>query len=408
MYMRICLASIHPRLLSGQIDSLVGLARALRARGHEVKIISAFAEEDLFDSQRAFARAAEPGRLVPRLARMSRIWRAIEREARVSDLVHLNLPTPSFTLLANLLQARLAVPLVVGFEAHLIGPGDVLPHGRLLAAPKFYGPRLLVNNAAVARLSGFRAAHYVVASAFQAAELAAAGAPPERITTIPNLFDWARLTKDDPVDGQLGELPPDRPRIGYIGHFNHVKGVDLLVRALPEIGARYPDARLILAWSGLGDARPIQQAIAQTGLADRVTILGRVAVGSFLSRCDVCVLPYRLTIGQAAFPGLVLEAMAAGVPLVTSDLPLLCELVGKDQVARLARPEDPLDLARQICALLDDPAGGRAMVERQRRTITARLSPTLLVRRYEELYENTLVGAGAGQAHVLSAARGGS
>lgn len=397
--MRVCIASIHPRLLSGQIDSMVALGRGLRDRGHKVALVSAFAEQDLLDEQRAFGEAAEPGHLIPRLARLSRIWIGIEREAATADLVHLNLPTPSFTPLANVLQRRIKKPVIVGFEAHLIRVEDVVPHGRWLAAPKFYVPRLLVNNRGVAQLGGFQAAHYVVASGYQAEELLRAGAPFDRVSAIPTLFDWARLSGDGGTTPPA--IPNGRPVIGYIGHFNHVKGVDVLIRALPRIRARFPDAKLALAWSGLGDAGPVKKAIAETGLSDQIHILGRVSVAEMFAQCDLAVLPYRLTIGQAAFPGLVLEAMAVGIPLVTTDLPLLRELVADEKLALLARPEDASDLADKACHLLTNRAEARAMVERQRAAIRTRLDPTALVERYEELYAKVITDAVRRQESVL-------
>jgi glycosyltransferase involved in cell wall biosynthesis len=398
---RICLASIHPRLLSGQIDSLVGLARLLRERGHEVSIVSAFADVDLLDADRAFGAAAEAGHLVPRMTRLLNIGQALDREGRRSDLIHLNLPTPSFGVVANILQARLGRPVVVGFEAHLPTLLDIYRQAYVSAAPRFYLPHLLINNRLLARLGGFGAAHYVVASQYQLDELVGLGAPADRVSAIPNLFDPARLTSVGGRSPMAERSGREGARIGYVGHFNHVKGVDLLVRALPAIRRSHPHARLALAWSGLGDAGLVRRAIAEAGVSEQVELVGRVSVDAFLAECDVCVLPYRLTMGQAAFPGLVLEAMAVGVPLVTTDLPLLRELLQGDGLALLAQPENPTDLARHITRLLDDPAGAGRMVARQRRAIATRLSPTILVRRYEELYERVLSPEPAGQAGVL-------
>jgi glycosyltransferase involved in cell wall biosynthesis len=401
--MRICLATIHPRLLSGQLDSLAGLARLLRARGHEVAIVTPFTDDDVLDARRAFGPAAEGKTILPRLARLHQIWQTIAREGGAADVVHLNLPTPSFGVLANLVAARLRTPLIVGYEAHLPRSADLLRPSYLRDAARFYLPRLVVNNSALVRLAGFAADHYVVASQFQADELARLGLSTDRISTIPNLFDPARLSED------VGESPLTAirrgpgPLLAYVGHFNHVKGVDVLVRAFPGVLARHPEARLVLAWSGLGDAGPVQRAINETGAADRIHLLGRVPVARLLAECDGCVLPYRLTIGQAAFPGLVLEAMAVGVPLVSSDLPLLRELLAPDDLAYLARPDDPTDLAAQINRLLDQPAAAQSMVTRQKRAIRSNLAPAILVRRYEDLYERVIAGAPARQASVLPA-----
>src|SRR5581483_7129621 len=108
--MRICLASIHPRALSGQIDGLVGLARELGRRGHRVRVVSAFAEDALLGHDRLGLAGGDRGALLPKLARIRRIERALERSAGDADVIQLNLPTPAFSALADLLQWRVDVP----------------------------------------------------------------------------------------------------------------------------------------------------------------------------------------------------------------------------------------------------------------------------------------------------------
>src|SRR5207245_1621096 len=114
---------------------------------------------------------------------------------------------------------------------------------------------------------------YVVSSRMQADELAGLGIDSDRIATIPNLFDWSRLIDDVASSPEIEDLPDDGPLVSYIGHFNHVKGVDVLVRALPALLARHPKARLVIAWSGLGPPALVERAIAETGVGDRVHLL---------------------------------------------------------------------------------------------------------------------------------------
>lgn len=381
--MKICLVSIHPRLLSGQINSLVGLARALRERGHQVRLVTAFAEPRLLDPDRIYGPEAHAGLLPAKLLRVARIIRRLQDAARDADVVQVNLPTPSFGVVGDLVQAVLHRPIIVGFEAQLPSAREIVGP-RLAAAPQFYLPQLLINNRLVARTAGFRAVWYVVASELQANELVDLGVARERIRVIPNLIDTARLHEE--VDAEAFQLPRGGPILGYVGHFNHVKGVDLLIRALPRVLQAYPNAQLVLAWSGLGPREPIRRAIVECGVANRVHLLGRVPVTAFLRQVDLLVLPYRLTIGQAAYPGLVLEAMATGVPLVTSDLPLLRELIEPGRQAELARVEDPSDLARCIVHLLDNPQHRLAMVDEQRRLVRSAFDPARLVLKYEEIY----------------------
>ncbi len=383
--MQVCLVSIHPRLLSGQINSLVGLAHALRAHGHQVRLVTAFAEARLLDPDRVYGPEAHAGLLPAKMARVFRIIKRLHHAAAGADVVHLNLPTPAFSFVGDLVQQVLNRPIVVGFEAHLLAGADYC-HLPIRQAPTFYLPWLTMNNPLLARLSPFSAARYVVASQLQAEELRSLGAPTDRIAIIPNLIDRQRVAAEAEADLDGVEWPHDGPVLSYIGHFNHVKGVDVLIRAFPRVLQAYPTARLLIAWSGLGPATPIAQAIAASGAGERIQVLGRVPVGAVLRRSSAFVLPYRLTIGQAAYPGLVLEALASGVPLVTSDLPLLRELGEPGEVAELARPEDPEDLARTIVRLLADPSHQAAMVARQRALVRNSFDPDSLVRRYEEVY----------------------
>lgn len=382
--MKVCLVSIHPRLLSGQINSLVGLARGLRDRGHQVTLVTAFAETRLYDPDRIYGPEASAGILLSKLVRVVRIVRRLQEAAQDADVVQMNLPTPSFSIIGDVVQALLRRPIIVGFEAQLPATRDLLG-SRMVAAPQFYLPQLLINNRMTAGASRFRAARYVVASRLQAAELGTFGVSPDRISVIPNVIDLARIRED--FDPDAVQLPIDSPLISYIGHFNHVKGVDVLIRALPGVLERYPTARLVIAWSGLGPREPIRRAIKEAGVRERVQIIGRVPVSGLLRQSDIFVLPYRLTIGQAAYPGLVLEAMATGVPLVTSDLPLLRELIEPGQEAELARPEDPHDLARSIVRLLDDPGRRHEMIFAQQRLMHQMFDPEHLVQKYEAIYD---------------------
>jgi glycosyltransferase involved in cell wall biosynthesis len=387
--LRICLASIHPRALSGQIDALVGLARELKNGGHEVCVVSAFDEARLLDDRLALS-DGDRGRLLPKLARIRRIFATLQRRAIGADVVHFNLPTPAFGLLADLLQARVTAPVVVGYEAHMAPISHLIRPGYLLSAPQFYLPRLCVNNGLVARLSSRRAARYIVSSQLQSTELASLGVEPTRIAEIPNVIDLSKCRPCSPALARRSLGLPGGKLIGYLGHFNHVKGVDCLVDAFAEVARMLPDARLVIAWSGLGASAPIQAAIRRLGLADRVIMVGKVDVASFMAAVDVVALPYRLTIGQAAFPGVVLEAMAMGVPLVTSDLPLLREMVADGETALLCPPEDRMALARQIVRLLTDRELARQMTANQKTVVARRFETELLARRYEKVYEDVI------------------
>jgi glycosyltransferase involved in cell wall biosynthesis len=381
--MRVCLASLHPRLPSGQIAGVVGLARALVRLGVEVRLVTA-AGDDLLSGDRLTAVEASPPWRWP-----GRIGQTLQRLARAAcavDLVQLNLPTPAFALLGDLLQRLLPVPVVVGFEAHLAETGQLLRGRQLWTAPRFYLPRLLVNNGLWARCTGHLCARYIVSSSLQARELLALGYPAARVSVLPNLIDEEKLRRSDRSAARRRLGLPEGRLVAYVGHYHPVKGVETLIAAFGRCRERLPASHLVLAWSGLGDPRPVEAAIGRSRLDGRVLRLGRVPVGLLLSAVDLLALPYRFTMGQSAYPGLVLEALAIGVPLVTSALPLLQELLGPDQAALLVPPDDSQALAAALECLLTDPVLAHRMVAAQAQLWHTRLAPAVVARRYLDLY----------------------
>ncbi|MBI2941865.1 MAG: glycosyltransferase, partial [Chloroflexi bacterium] len=294
-------------------------------------------------------------------------------------------------------------PVVVGFEAHLAETGRLLRSGGLWASPRFYLPRLLVNNGLIARCAWRRAKQYVVSSQHQAAELRRLGFPETRISVLPNVVDTGKLERLDRREARrrLG-LPDDVQLIAYVGHYHHVKGVEVLVEAFADLARRRDSCSLVLAWSGLGDPRPIERAIQGAGVADRVIRAGRIPIGAFLSAVDVLALPYRSTMGQHAYPGLILEAMAIGVPLVTSDLPLLRDLLTHERTGLLVPPGDTQALAQGVDQLLEDRALAGQMAAAQRQLLAGRLNPKEVAKRYVRVYRQAL----AGQATVLRPTEG--
>jgi glycosyltransferase involved in cell wall biosynthesis len=169
---------------------------------------------------------------------------------------------------------------------------------------------------------------------------------------------------DVPVGREFpGLAPADGRRVLYAGQLYPWKGVDVLVQAI----ARLPQARLVILGGieGEPDAARIRALVESLGLSDRVEMPGHVGparVAEELARTSVVAVPFLKTAmtERHTSPLKAFEAMAAGRPLVASDLPSSREFLKSGETALLVPPGDPQLLAEAIGRLLDD----RTLAER--------------------------------------------
>src|SRR5438093_9855934 len=214
--MRVCLASLHPRVLSGQIDSLTGLGRALNRRGHDVTLIAPFDTSTLLD-QALHELDTGPQRLMAASRAMISALPRIVAASRRSDVLHLALPTPAFSWLGDLVSMAGTAPVLVSFEGHLAHAGQLMDALRRPNTLGSYLPLWLVNNGLFGRMSVRLCERYVVSSEYQRAELLELGVPARRITVLTNVVDQTKLAGCDQRGARrsLG-LREDAPPVGSI------------------------------------------------------------------------------------------------------------------------------------------------------------------------------------------------
>ncbi len=139
--------------------------------------------------------------------------------------------------------------------------------------------------------------------------------------------------------------------IGYVGRMVHMKGVDLLIRAV----ASMPDTQLRLVGSG-DNVKPIQSLCNQLGLSGQVEWLPSLEereLPEFIRDLDVLVLPSRLTSGWMEQLGRVLiEAMAVGTPVIGAKTGAIPEVIG--DAGMLFDEDDHVGLSVQLGRLKDD------------------------------------------------------
>jgi glycosyltransferase involved in cell wall biosynthesis len=181
----------------------------------------------------------------------------------------------------------------------------------------------------------------------------------------------------------LGAGPTDRLLLAVARH-DYQKGLDVLLRALPLVGAEVPKVRLIVAGREGDQTAALRETAGELGLGDCVTFLGaRSDVPDLLCAADVFVLPTR----REGFPGAVLEAMALEAPIVATTIPTVTEAVVAGEHALLVPPDDAGTLAAAILAVLSFPEASqqRARMARARfqDNFTIERSADGMVRFYE-------------------------
>lgn len=225
----------------------------------------------------------------------------------------------------------------------------------------------------------YRLAHRVVANAKAGGDqLVREGVDRAAVALIPNGVDLAQYS---PAPARAA-----RRVVTTVANLRAEKGHDVLLRAAALVGRECPDARFQLV--GAGPMREaLEQDAARLGVNGVVSFLGhREDVPALLHESDLFVLPSR----TEAFPNGIVEAMAAGLPVVASDVGGVPELVAADRTGILVPPGDPEALAAAILRLMREPEMCARYAAEARRVIEARYSFDRMVGQFEELYTSEL------------------
>jgi glycosyltransferase involved in cell wall biosynthesis len=227
-----------------------------------------------------------------------------------------------------------------------------------------------------------RLAAVVAVSAPLRDRLAAAGIVRERIRLVPNAYAGGASPYDrGEARGRLG-LPPEGTVVGWIGRLSPEKAPDIFLEA---IGRTNLELRASIV--GDGAMRPALQAQAKLlGITDRIHWHGEVAeAGRLLPAFDVLLLSSR----TEGTPIVLLEAMAAGVPVISTAVGGIPDVVG-DGEAVLVPPEHPDLLADALRATLDAPDLARARAARARARLADGYGVEQWLDRYDGIYQDLL------------------
>lgn len=359
---------ITRRQLRGAEVFAAQLAEALSRRGHEVALVSLYgpgeppitaAGVETVDLGGHRRRPLDPG-LLGSTAAFLRSWRPHLVQANGSD-----------TLKYSVLARRLA------------GSGAPLVYRNIsIASAWLRGPlHRAVNRWLARRVDRVAAVSPTAARDF----VESYRLPDHRVTAIPigtpvpETVD--RTASRRRLVAVLGE-DPSGPVLLHAGSFTPEKDHDTLVQAFAEVLGAHPDAILVLVGEGPLRER-IAELVLERGLAAQVVLPGATTeLSGLLAAADLFVLSSRVE----GLPGVLLEAAAAGLPIVSTDVGSVRDAVLDGRTGFVVPSGDAHTLGRALDRLLADPDLRRAQGMAGRAHVQRHFALEGIVDRFEALY----------------------
>lgn len=215
----------------------------------------------------------------------------------------------------------------------------------------------------------------------------------DRFSAIPSGIDLERFRRMAGMAGRRPQgitCPPDALVVGSVGWLTEVKGHRFLIEAFAGLKSDHPRLRLVIVGSG-GLRDELAVLAARLGVGDSVQLPGeRHDVPDCLAAMDIFVLPsLNEGMGRA-----LIEAMAAGRPVIASRVGGVPAIVEDRRTGLLVPPGDPAALVAAIDELLRRPDWAKELGEAAGKSIGERFGVPAMVRAVEALYEEALREAG--------------
>jgi phosphatidylinositol alpha-mannosyltransferase len=333
---KIALASPYDFAYPGGVtEHVTHLSEELRHRGHEVHIIAPMSGPRDAASLSPFVHPI--GRVIPiptngSVARVTLPLRGYVQVKRLLakerfDVIHLHEPMMP------------ALPLTVLRHSHTVNVGTFHAFRRSNIAYFYAKPMIRPLFTKLHGLIGVsRPARDFVAEYF-----------PGNYRVIPNGIEVARFSDPAPIPA---ELQGDGPVVLFVGRMEKRKGLSYLLRAWANVRREFPKARLVV----VGHGRPLEsyRAFVQKQGWTEVEFKGFVPAAvlpAYFQRADVFCAP---STGAESFGIVLLEAMAAGRPILATNIDGYAEVVSHGADGLLVEPKDPHALAVGLTHLLAD------------------------------------------------------
>lgn len=385
--MKVCILSTVHIALDNRV--FYREARSLRSAGYDVTLIAVHPRDEIKDGIQIIG--------LPRVARWRRpfLWRKVYQLARETEADIFHFHDPELLFLGAWLKrrsgkppARRATPIqgaAVIYDIHEAYPDfielkDYLPSwlrypaaGALrIAEPKLAGLQ-----------SGLIFADEATAADFDQVNLLKA-----TLFNFPGQ-DFVQTALTTGADYAARPL-----HVLYLGGMERNRGVELMVEAFAQVTAAVPDAQLWLVGHFMPpDLRQVvRQAVIERGLAQAVTITGRVdfdQIGQYLRQARVGWVPWQaVSKNQKNIPTKLFEYMAYGMPVVGSDLRSIRPFLKNGENGYLVSADKPGEHAAAIIKLLQNPQVGAEMGRRGQTLVRQHYNWAAMEERLLRFYED--------------------
>ncbi len=215
-----------------------------------------------------------------------------------------------------------------------------------------------------------------------------------KVITVRNGIDLRRFhhCRDGAGIRQQWGIPAESPVVGFIGRFIPWKGVDYFVRSCVEVSRVFPEARFLVVGSTLQGyeryVEEVRQVIRELGLVDKTVLaFNRKDIPDILAAIDVFV---HASIRPEPFGIVIVEAMAAGKPVVATNDGGVPEIINSPDVGVLVPPRDVAAMAKAVIGLLRDRPTAIRMGRAVRQRVEEQFDSVTVTRRVETIYLDVL------------------
>lgn len=216
------------------------------------------------------------------------------------------------------------------------------------------------------------------------------GLPIGKLVVIPNSVDFQRFSSAIPADLTPFGIPADSRVFISVGRLDRQKGLDTLIEAVGLMNPLPNDVHFLLVGDG-PEANPLVAHVDRSGLSSRIHFAGRRNdVPQLLAASTALILPSR----WEGMPNVVLEAMAAGLPVIATNVEGISELVQHGVTGLIVPVASPAELSQALTQILSSPSvlssGGRKAQD----IVQSVFRPQSVCDSYVGLYRRLLSPAG--------------